>query len=101
MVSVGKPHVDSSQPPQSVPYGIARVGYADYTGTHLAWIIDTGIDFGHPDLNVNTTLAKTFVIKLTQLTMITDMEHIVPVLLPQKIMILELLALQQTLLLFL
>jgi len=41
------------------------VGYGDYTGTHLAWIIDTGIDLNHPDLNVNTTLAKTFVPRTT------------------------------------
>ena len=57
------PVQDPVQPPQSIPYGIASVGYADYTGTHLAWIIDTGIDYDHPDLNVNTTLAKTFVNK--------------------------------------
>ena len=63
VVMLGKPVQDPVQPPQSIPYGIARVGYADYTGTHLAWIIDTGIDFSHPDLNVNTTLAKTFVDK--------------------------------------
>ena len=63
MASYGKPDQDPVQPPQSVPYGIARVGYADYTGTNQAWIIDTGIDFSHPDLNVNTTLAKTFVLR--------------------------------------
>ena len=38
--------------PQSVPYGISRVGGGiDATGKH-AWIIDTGIDLDHPDLNV-------------------------------------------------
>jgi len=40
------------QPPQVVPWGIERVGGPqDGTGLH-AWIIDTGIDQDHPDLNV-------------------------------------------------
>ncbi len=64
-VTLAKPVPVPVQPPQSIPYGIARVGYGDYTGTHLAWIIDTGIDLNHPDLNVNTTLAKTFVLRTT------------------------------------
>ena len=64
-VMLAKPVPVPVQPPQSVPYGIARVGYQDYTGTHLAWIIDTGIDLNHPDLNVNTALAKTFVLRTT------------------------------------
>ena len=40
---------------QEVPYGIDRVGGAgDYSsGSRVAWIIDTGIDLDHPDLNVN------------------------------------------------
>lgn len=64
-VMLAKPIPVPVQPPQSIPYGIARVGYANYTGTHLAWIIDTGIDLNHPDLNVNTSLAKTFVTRTT------------------------------------
>lgn len=47
---------------QTVPPGIIRVGGgATYTGTGKIWIIDTGVDLDHPDLNVNTSLAKTFV----------------------------------------
>jgi subtilisin family serine protease len=47
---------------QTIPPGITRVGGpVNYTGSAKAWIIDTGIDLDHPDLNVNTTLAKTFV----------------------------------------
>ncbi len=47
---------------QTVPWGITRVGgYVNYTGTAKAWVIDTGIDLDHPDLNVNTALSKTFV----------------------------------------
>ena len=40
--------------PQTTPYGISRVGGSvDATGKH-AWIIDTGIDLDHPDLNVGS-----------------------------------------------
>jgi subtilisin family serine protease len=47
---------------QTTPWGITRVGGAvNYTGTAKAWVIDTGIDLDHPDLNVNTSLSKTFV----------------------------------------
>jgi len=47
---------------ETIPWGIARVkGGIRYTGTSKAWIIDTGIDLDHPDLNVNTDLSKTFV----------------------------------------
>ena len=37
---------------QSTPWGISRVGSTDYTGYYWAWVIDTGIDTDHPDLNV-------------------------------------------------
>lgn len=65
VVMLAKPVPVPVQPPQAVPYGVARVGYANYTGNNLAWIIDTGIDLNHPDLNVNTALAKTFVVRTT------------------------------------
>jgi hypothetical protein len=39
---------------QETPYGITRVGGSvTYTGTRVAWVIDTGIDLTHPDLNVD------------------------------------------------
>lgn len=41
---------------QTVPWGVTRVGGAG-DGTTLAnkaWVIDTGIDLDHPDLNVDT-----------------------------------------------
>jgi subtilisin family serine protease len=42
---------------QQTPYGIARVGGgATYTGSKKAYIIDSGIDSSHPDLNVDTSL---------------------------------------------
>ncbi|MDX5347725.1 MAG: S8 family serine peptidase [Hymenobacteraceae bacterium] len=37
---------------QELPYGINRVGYASGAGK-TAWVIDTGIDLDHPDLNVD------------------------------------------------
>lgn len=41
---------------QETPYGILRVnGVANYTGTGVAWILDSGIDLDHPDLNVNSS----------------------------------------------
>ncbi|MDO9137962.1 MAG: S8 family peptidase, partial [Lutibacter sp.] len=39
---------------QETPWGITRVnGIPNYTGSAVAWVIDTGIDLDHPDLNVN------------------------------------------------
>ncbi|MBO6622964.1 MAG: S8 family peptidase [Balneola sp.] len=41
---------------QETPYGITRVnGGVNYTGSGVAWIIDTGIDLDHPDLNVDAS----------------------------------------------
>lgn len=41
---------------QSTPYGITRVnGGVSYTGSNVAWVIDTGIDLDHPDLNVDAS----------------------------------------------
>jgi len=41
---------------QETPYGILRVnGIANYTGTGVAWVVDTGIDLDHPDLNVDAS----------------------------------------------
>lgn len=43
---------------QEVPYGIDRVGYASGAGK-TAWVIDTGIDLDHPDLNVDAARSIT------------------------------------------
>jgi subtilisin family serine protease len=54
---------DESAPPQTTPWGITRVGGAgDGTGK-TAWIIDTGVDFDHPDLNVDTAKSANFVLR--------------------------------------
>lgn len=49
-----------TQPAQELPWGIARVngGGAGTFGT--AWVIDTGIDYTHPDLNVDTVRSRSF-----------------------------------------
>ncbi|MFO7671609.1 MAG: S8 family serine peptidase, partial [Bacteroidales bacterium] len=52
-------------PSESTPWGVARVnGGVDGTGK-TAWIIDTGIDLDHKDLNVDQTRGKSFVVGIT------------------------------------
>lgn len=44
-------------PTQQIPYGILRVGGGQtYTQSKKAYIIDSGIDSSHPDLNVDVNL---------------------------------------------
>ena len=51
----GRDDDDDEEPPQVTPWGITRIGGPiDGTGLH-AWIIDSGIDLDHPDLNVGTS----------------------------------------------
>lgn len=67
MFILKKPGTDPTEPPaETTPAGITRVGGgATYTGSHKAWIIDTGIDLDHPDLNVDASSGKTFVTRTT------------------------------------
>ncbi len=53
----------TTQPAETTPWGITKVGgYEDASSsTVTAWIIDTGIDLDHPDLNVNSSLGKSWV----------------------------------------
>jgi subtilisin family serine protease len=46
--------------PRLLTWSAKRIGYGDGTGK-TAWIIDTGIDFDHPDLNVDTTRSRSFI----------------------------------------
>jgi subtilisin len=46
--------------PSSVQWGARRTGVGDGTGKRV-WIIDTGVDTGHPDLDVDTVLSKCFI----------------------------------------
>jgi subtilisin family serine protease len=67
MVILAKPApAPTPLPAEVTPPGITRVGGgATYTGTKKAWIIDTGIDLTHPDLNVDAASGKTFVTRTT------------------------------------
>lgn len=49
------------QPPQTVPAGITRVGGpGDGTGK-TAWIVDSGIEMAHPDLNTDASRSYSFI----------------------------------------
>jgi len=47
---------------QTTPWGITRVGGPTAT-SGTAWIIDSGVDLDHPDLNVDQSRSTTFVTK--------------------------------------
>jgi subtilisin family serine protease len=61
-----KPPVPIDPPAQTTPPGITRVGGpTKYLSGSKAWIIDTGIDLDHPDLNVDAASGRTFVPRTT------------------------------------
>lgn len=65
--ALAKPGSGGGSTGETTPAGITRVGggTATYTGTGRAFVIDTGIDLDHPDLNVNVALSKNFVTRET------------------------------------
>jgi subtilisin len=46
--------------PRLITWNVNRVGYGNGIGKR-AWIIDTGIDFDHPDLTVDAARSKSFI----------------------------------------
>lgn len=51
---------------ETTPVGITRVGGGTtYAGAGRAFVIDSGIDLTHPDLNVDTALSRNFVSRET------------------------------------
>jgi subtilisin len=50
--------------PRLITWNINRIGYGDGIGKR-AWIIDTGIDFDHPDLTVDVAKSKSFISGVT------------------------------------
>jgi len=46
--------------PRSVTWNVNRIGYGNGIGK-TAWIVDSGIDFDHPDLTVDQTRSRSFV----------------------------------------
>lgn len=56
-----RPRPPSSTPSEETPWGIVRVNGGAAGTFATAWVIDTGLDFAHPDLNVDKNRSKTFV----------------------------------------
>src|SRR5690349_15727586 len=54
MITLTDPSTAVAQPAQAVNWGASRVGYGDGTGK-TAWVIDSGVDPNHPDLNVDAS----------------------------------------------
>ncbi|QZD91218.1 S8 family serine peptidase [Qipengyuania aurantiaca] len=50
-----------AQPPQETPWGIARVNGGGAGNFATAWVIDSGIQLDHPDLNVDVARSASFV----------------------------------------
>lgn len=50
--------------PTLITWNVQKVGYGDGRGK-TAWIVDSGIDIDHPDLNVDQTRSKSFIPNVT------------------------------------
>lgn len=56
----GKPNNNTPPVVESIPWGITRVGGGISGEGKTVWIIDTGIDLDHPDLNVDEARGVNF-----------------------------------------
>jgi subtilisin family serine protease len=64
IITLARPVPNPKPMPQQItPWGIERVGGPQDGTGKVAWIIDTGIDLDHPDLNVDRDRGETFVPK--------------------------------------
>lgn len=62
-IKMGKPgngNGGGGDPAQVTPYGTTRVGGGTSASSNTAWVIDSGIDLTHPDLNVDTGRSISF-----------------------------------------
>lgn len=58
----GKGGGTPNQPAEQTPWGITKVGGPETPSESIrAWIVDTGIQSNHPDLNVDASQGKTYV----------------------------------------
>lgn len=56
----GKPEGGVNAAAETIPWGVTRVGGGLSGSTRRAWVIDSGVDLDHPDLNVNVALSRSF-----------------------------------------
>ncbi len=64
VVTIGqnkRPGGGTTQPAQTVPWGVARVRGGASGTFATAWVIDSGIELTHPDLRVDTARSRSFV----------------------------------------
>lgn len=62
IVTLSKCKKNNSEPStQIIPYGINRVGGPQDGSRKRAWILDTGVDPDHPDLNISKGKSKAFI----------------------------------------
>jgi subtilisin family serine protease len=63
IITLGKPGSGGggTSPTQETPWGITRVGGATSGISGTAWVLDSGIDLDHADLNVDVARSRSFI----------------------------------------